>query len=72
VLDLHLRPVDLEHLLRARDRLGLVAAGHGDPPPAVEPRVELGQPAGQLVLDLEHPVACRASDIGGSRSWSCV
>ena len=56
VLDLHLRPVDLEHLLGARDRLGLVAARHRDPPPAVEPGVELGQAAGELVLDLEHPV----------------
>ena len=40
----------------AGQRLGLVPAGHRDPPPPVEPGVELGQPAGQLVLDLQHPV----------------
>ena len=56
VLDLDLRPVEVEHLLRPRERLGLVLARDGDAPPAVQPGVELGEPAGELVLDLQHPV----------------
>ena len=56
VLDLDLGAVEIEHLLGTRERLGLVLARDGDAPPAVEPGVELGEPAGELVLDLQHPV----------------
>ena len=56
VLEGHPRAVEVEHLLGAGERLGLVPAGHRDPPPAVDPGVELGEPAGELVLDLQHPV----------------
>jgi hypothetical protein len=56
VLDLDLGAVEIQHLLGPRERLGLVLARDGDAPPAVQPGVELGEPARELVFDLQHPV----------------